>query len=153
MFPCSNTPDSNEWVVIQLGRSLLMTIHLNQVCWSRETFKTFLRNKDGRCYLRCDDWSSLPVTRRCPVSPRSFPPSSCAPAASSPQRRFCPGRCHRHCRSSPHPPSFSSCASGKLHREGWLVSSSQTAFFKHLVPVGPQWHCKTRCDKGCSELY
>ena len=32
--------DENEWVVIQLCRSLLMTIRLNQVCWSRETSKT-----------------------------------------------------------------------------------------------------------------
>ena len=38
--PCSNTPDSNELVIIQLCRSLLMTIHLNQVCWSWETSKT-----------------------------------------------------------------------------------------------------------------
>ena len=31
IFPCSNIPDSKEWVVIQLCRSLLTTIYLNQV--------------------------------------------------------------------------------------------------------------------------
>ena len=40
MFPCSNTPDSNEWVVIKLCGSQVMTVHLNQVCWSRETSRT-----------------------------------------------------------------------------------------------------------------
>jgi len=34
--PCSNTPNSNEWVVIKLCGSQVTTIHLNQVCWSRE---------------------------------------------------------------------------------------------------------------------
>ena len=40
MFPCSSTPDSNKWVVIKLCGNRVMTIHLNQVCWSRETTKT-----------------------------------------------------------------------------------------------------------------
>ena len=40
MFPCSSTPDSYEWVVLSLLQSLkTRPIHLNQVCWSRETWR------------------------------------------------------------------------------------------------------------------
>ncbi len=56
----------------------------------------------------------LPRIHRSQAAPQSFPPFSFSPASSSPQRRFDPGRCHHHCRSSPHLPSSSSCAYGTL---------------------------------------
>jgi len=41
MFPCSSTPDSNEWVrFLSSAEGWGRPIHLNQVCWNRETWKT-----------------------------------------------------------------------------------------------------------------
>jgi len=52
--------DSNEWVVLRLLQSLkTWTINLNQVCWSRETWKT--------CRAGCledQDWETLACTAR-----------------------------------------------------------------------------------------
>lgn len=56
----------------------------------------------------------LPMIHRSQAAPLSFPPFSFSPASSSPQCLFDPGRCHRHCRSSPRLPSSSSCAYGTL---------------------------------------
>ena len=56
MFLCSNTPNSNEWVVIKLCRCLITTIHLNQVSWSSGLLKHTRLDVPGtgiedHCYL------------------------------------------------------------------------------------------------------
>lgn len=56
----------------------------------------------------------LPVIHRSLAALRSFQPFSSDRASSSPQCLFGLRRCHRRCRSSPHPPSSSSCAYGTL---------------------------------------
>lgn len=56
----------------------------------------------------------LPTIHRSQAAPLSFPPFSFSPSSSSPRCLFDPGKCRRHCRSSPHLPSSSSCAYGTL---------------------------------------
>ena len=53
MCPCSNTHDSNEWVVLSLLQSLKnWPIHLNQVCLEDQDWETLVYWVPFMCYMR-----------------------------------------------------------------------------------------------------
>lgn len=65
------------------------------------------------------------------VSPGSCQLSSCAPSSSSLRYLSCPGRSHRRCRNSRHPPSFFFYAYGRLEAKRQKRNSLDHVLLQH----------------------